>query len=223
MAPDKAVSPWSDLNRRWYNEPPEPLSPACMVTSSLILRAIVGSVTKAGARCASTLLIQSSRQGPMREVDAYLLRFLGLETDNSFIADSCQDNPQYCAGIHLPPCSSSILNERTRCPNGIYSCITKRFTSVGWVNVKVNEPLVTPIVRSPIGIPIPIYCLIGTKITSSFIARLYVTSFQKILLKVIFDSFLIHCTARAESTGLIFPFNATGKFNRKLALCPTLR
>ena len=76
MAPDKAVSPWSDLNRRWYNEP-RSFIPGCMVTSSLILRAIVGSVTKAGARCASTLLIQSGRG--VREVDAYLLRFLGLE------------------------------------------------------------------------------------------------------------------------------------------------
>ena len=35
-------------------------------------------------------VIDTKRPAGVREVDAYLLRFLGLETDNSFIADSCR-------------------------------------------------------------------------------------------------------------------------------------
>ena len=76
-------------------------------------------------------VIDTKRSAGIREVDAYLLRFLGLETDNSFIADSCRRIHGLCRNPFTLLLEFDI-ERRTRCPNGIYSCMTKRFTSVGW-------------------------------------------------------------------------------------------
>lgn len=88
MAPDKAVSPWLDLSRRWYNEP-RSLYPRLY---GYLVIDITGNrwLGHQGGGKVCLHVIDTKRPAGVREVDAYLLRFLGLETDNSFIADSCR-------------------------------------------------------------------------------------------------------------------------------------